>query len=67
MIEVILKRFEHPDELRSFEQRRFELVTLGGMTIGLASYEPGWRWSTHVGTEPDISLHRLGAAACARK
>jgi quercetin dioxygenase-like cupin family protein len=28
---------------------RFELVTLGGMTIGRATYEPGWRWSEHVG------------------
>ena len=49
MLDVILKRFEHPDETRSFDRGRFELVTLGGMTIGRATYEPGWRWSTHVG------------------
>jgi hypothetical protein len=48
-IEVILKRFEQPDETRIFELGRFELVTLGGMTIGRATYQPGWRWSTHVG------------------
>jgi len=46
--EVILKRFEHPDETRIFEKGRFETVRLGGLTIGRASYEPGWRWSTHV-------------------
>ena len=28
---------------------RFDLVHLGGMTIGRAAYEPGWRWSEHVG------------------
>jgi hypothetical protein len=49
MIDVILKRFEQPDETRVFELGRFELVTLGGMTIGRAIYQPGWRWSTHVG------------------
>jgi quercetin dioxygenase-like cupin family protein len=49
MLDVILKRFEHPDEARVFEKGRFELVTLGGMTIGRASYEPGWKWSLHVG------------------
>ena len=49
MIDVILKRFEQPDETRTFELGRFELVTLGGMTIGRAAYEPGWKWSTHVG------------------
>ena len=49
MIEVLLRRFEQPDEVREFELGRFELVTVGGMTIGRATYQPGWRWSTHVG------------------
>jgi quercetin dioxygenase-like cupin family protein len=48
-VAVILKRFENPDEVRTFEMGRFELVTLGGMTIGRATYQPGWRWSEHVG------------------
>jgi quercetin dioxygenase-like cupin family protein len=49
MYEVILKRFENPDEVRTFEKGKFELVRLGGMTIGRATYQPGWRWSVHVG------------------
>ena len=49
MYEVILKRFEHPDEVRTFEKGKFELVEIGGMTIGRATYQPGWRWSLHVG------------------
>ena len=48
-VAVILKRFERPDEVRTFEKGRFELVHLGGMTIGRATYQPGWRWSAHVG------------------
>ena len=48
-IAVILKRFEQPDEVREFELGRFELVHLGGMTIGRATYQPGWKWSEHVG------------------
>ena len=47
--DVILKRFEQPDEVRTFEKGKFELVHLGGMTIGRATYEPGWKWSEHVG------------------
>ena len=47
--DVILKRFEHPDEVREFPKGKFELVTLGGMTIGRATYEPGWKWSVDVG------------------
>jgi hypothetical protein len=49
MLEVILKRFDEPDEVRHFEKGKFELVHIGGMTIGRASYAPGWKWSDHVG------------------
>lgn len=49
MLEVILKTFENPDEVREFEKGRFEIVNIGGMTIGRAIYEPGWKWSEHVG------------------
>lgn len=48
MLEVILKRFENADETRTFEKGRFDIVNIGGMTIGRASYEPGWKWSEHV-------------------
>ena len=44
-----LRRFDAPDETRTFEKGKFELVRIGGMTVGRASYEPGWRWSEHVG------------------
>jgi quercetin dioxygenase-like cupin family protein len=49
MNDIIIKRFESPDETRVFEKGKFELVKIGGMTIGRASYEPGWKWSEHVG------------------
>ena len=58
MFEVILKRFEKPDEVRTFDKGKFELVHLGGMTIGRATYEPGWKWSVHVGGA-------TGARSCA--
>jgi hypothetical protein len=48
MDEVILKRFEYPDETREFEQGKFEIVRLGGLTLGRATYQPGWKWSEHV-------------------
>jgi hypothetical protein len=48
MQEVVLKSFETPDETRSFEKGRLDIVRIGGMTIGRASYEPGWKWSEHV-------------------
>jgi hypothetical protein len=49
MIEVILKRFEQPDEVRMMSKGRFEIIRLGGLTIGRATYEAGWRWSEDVG------------------
>jgi mannose-6-phosphate isomerase-like protein (cupin superfamily) len=47
--DVILKRFDTPDEVRTFEKGRFELVHLAAMTLGRATYQPGWKWSVHVG------------------
>jgi quercetin dioxygenase-like cupin family protein len=46
--DVILKRFDEPDELREMTLGRFELISLGGRTIGRATYQPGWKWSEHV-------------------
>jgi len=57
MYEVVLKSFESPDETRVFDKGRFEVVRIGGMTIGRATYEPGWKWSEHVG-------RALGKSSC---
>jgi len=45
---IVIKRFDSPDETRVFEKGRFDLVKVGGMTVGRATYEPGWKWSQHV-------------------
>jgi hypothetical protein len=55
-LDVVLRRFEQPDEVREMAKGRFELVRLGGITIGRATYEPGWRWSEHVG--PSVGATR---------
>ncbi len=57
MLDVILKRFDSPDEVRQFARGRFELVQLGGLTIGRATYDPGWKWSVDVGP-------MIGATRC---
>ena len=49
MLDVILKRFDQPDEIRNFDKGKFEVVHIAGMTIGRATYSPGWKWSEHVG------------------
>lgn len=46
---VEVKRFDAPDESGAFEKDKFELISVGGQTVGRASYEPGWKWSEHVG------------------
>ena len=49
MASIEIRRFEQADESRTFEHGSFDVVAIGGMTIGRASYEPGWVWSEHVG------------------
>ena len=49
MAGIDLRAFEAPDEVREFQLGRFEVVRIGDMTVGRATYQPGWRWSLHVG------------------
>ncbi len=56
MLDVIRKRFETPDEIREMTKGRFEIVRLGGLTLGRATYQPGWKWSEHVG--PTVGASR---------
>ena len=55
-MDLILKRFEKPDEIRELIKGRFEVVHIGGLTIGRATYQPGWKWSEHVG--PGVGASR---------
>ena len=60
MDDVTLKRFDNPDEVREFALGRFELVHIGGMTLGRATYQPGWKWSVHVGRPLNQSSCQVG-------
>jgi class 3 adenylate cyclase/quercetin dioxygenase-like cupin family protein len=57
------KRFDRPDEVRTVEKARIELVELGDAAIGHTIFEPGWHWAEHVkpivGTET-CEVHHLG-------
>jgi hypothetical protein len=67
--EVILKRFDKPDAVRNFEKGRFELVKIGKMTIGRATYDPGWKWSEHVGKvagEKSCMVEHVGLVVAGR-
>jgi len=55
--DLTLLNLDEPSELRTFEKGRFELYRVGPMTLGRATYEPGWVWSEHVGA-------RSGEALC---
>src|ERR1700757_3370889 len=47
-----------------FDKGQVELVTLGGVTFGRATLQPGWKWSTCVNTErsqaPHLQYHISG-------
>ncbi|HUH64184.1 MAG TPA: cupin domain-containing protein [Terracidiphilus sp.] len=40
--------FTRPQETREFPKGKLELITLNGITFGRATFQPGWRWSTHL-------------------
>ena len=62
------KRFGMPDETRTFELGRLDLLNIGGGVVGRLEFQPGWRWSEHIkpaaGTElceaPHFQYHLQG-------
>ena len=55
-MDLTLLGLDDPTETRTFEKGRFEVYEVGPATIGRATYEPGWRWSAHVGPASGESL-----------
>ncbi len=48
MTQMQKKTLSQPDERRTFANGKVELVTLGEVTFGRATLEPGWKWSTSI-------------------
>ena len=44
-MDLTLIDFDSPTEVREFDKGRFEVYQVGPMTLGRATYEPGWKWS----------------------
>jgi ethanolamine utilization protein EutQ (cupin superfamily) len=42
---MIKRRFDTPDEHRPFPLGSNDVITIGDVTLGLARFEPGWKWS----------------------
>ncbi len=42
------KSFSEPDELRTFDKGKVEIVNVDGRTVGRATFMPGWKWSESV-------------------
>src|SRR5215218_5119995 len=42
---IEVKSHDQPDEVRTPEKTRIELVKVGPVTLGRLTFQPGWRWS----------------------
>jgi class 3 adenylate cyclase len=63
------KSFASPDEHRTLPKGSADVVVLDEATVGLARWEPGWRWSTHlaaVAGTATCQVHHLGYAISGR-
>ena len=48
MSAIAKKSLNTPDETRTFPKGKVELATVGGVTFGRATLQPGWKWSESV-------------------
>jgi uncharacterized cupin superfamily protein len=52
-----------PDETMTFEHGQVQIVKVGGFTIRLSTFEPGWRWSENIkpiATTDSCQVHHVG-------
>jgi quercetin dioxygenase-like cupin family protein len=68
---TIVKSFSAPDDTRTTRgPGRIDFVSLGDVTVGRATYEPGWRWAEHmqplVGTD-QCELTHVGYVVSGRQ
>ena len=46
---VFSKSFDEPDEQRSPDKTRVDVVKLPGASVARLTFQPGWRWSECIG------------------
>jgi len=48
MGKIEAKSLSRPDEVRTFDKGKLEIINIKGRTVGRATFQPGWRWSDSV-------------------
>ena len=48
MKSIEVKSFDVPDDTRTFDKGKLDLVNVNGRIVGRGTFEPGWRWSESV-------------------
>ncbi len=43
-----VKSLNTPDEVRTFDKGKIEIINIEGRTVGRATFQPGWKWSESV-------------------
>ena len=43
-----VKSLNAPDEARTFDKGKIEIISIEGRTVGRATFQPGWKWSESV-------------------
>lgn len=48
MGKMVKKTFATQDEVKTFDKGKLEIVKMGSLTFGRATFQPGWKWSDSV-------------------
>ncbi|HSB07061.1 MAG TPA: cupin domain-containing protein [Thermodesulfobacteriota bacterium] len=48
MAQIETKSMNRPDEMRTFDKGKLEIINIDGRIVGRATLQPGWKWSESV-------------------
>jgi mannose-6-phosphate isomerase-like protein (cupin superfamily) len=69
MSSMAKKSMSAPDETRSFNKGKLELIKMGEVSFGRVTFEPGWKWSECVkpiAKTPSCQVHHTGYVVAGR-
>lgn len=49
MEQIVVKRFDQPDQANSMGGGQVDVLEVGGVTVARAEYPSGWSWKEHIG------------------
>lgn len=58
------KSFNTPDETQTLPKTKIEILKIGNRTLNRTTFDPGWKWSEHIGPKAGTNSCQVHHVIC---